>query len=94
VAPDVRPIPGSLRNIYREYCEDLDYPKPSNGDLSPWADHGILLLNGRSRWRRQLRIAPREGLEEVTEQAIKALAARGKPMVAILWGRDARNLRP
>src|SRR3981081_1739488 len=38
VAPDVRPIPGSLRNIYREYCEDLDYPKPSNGDLSPWAD--------------------------------------------------------
>lgn len=35
-----------------------------------------------------------KGWEEVTEQAIRALAARGKPLVSILWGRDARNLRP
>jgi uracil-DNA glycosylase len=95
VAPDVRPIPRSLQNIYREYGEDLGFPMPSNGDLSPWADHGILLLN------RSLTVAPGlsgshrgKGWEEVTEQAIRALAARGKPMVAILWGRDARNLRP
>ncbi len=95
MAPDVRPIPRSLQNIYREYGEDLELPRPSNGDLSPWADHGVLLLN------RSLTVAPGDsgshrgkGWEEVTEQAIRALAGRGRPMVAILWGRDARNLRP
>lgn len=95
VAADVRPIPGSLRNIYKELTEDLGLPMPSNGDLTPWAEHGVLLLN------RVLTVMPGKpashrgkGWEEVTEQAIKALAARDKPMVAILWGRDARNLRP
>ncbi|MFE0027829.1 uracil-DNA glycosylase [Amycolatopsis sp. NPDC059021] len=95
VAPDVRPIPKSLINIYKEYCEDLGYPPPSNGDLTPWADQGILLLN------RALTVQPGKsnshqgkGWEQVTEQAIKALAARSEPMVAILWGRNARNLKP
>jgi len=95
VAPDVRPIPKSLVNIYKEYCEDLGHPLPSNGDLTPWAEQGILLLN------RALTVQPGKsnshqgkGWEEVTEQAIKALAAREEPMVAILWGRNARNLRP
>jgi uracil-DNA glycosylase len=95
VAPEVRPLPPSLINIFREYCDDLGYPEPATGDLSPWSEHGVLLLN------RALTVAPRrpgshrnEGWEEVTEQAIRALAARGTPMVAILWGRDARNLRP
>ncbi|ACZ84613.1 uracil-DNA glycosylase [Streptosporangium roseum] len=95
VAADVRPIPGSLRNIYKELTEDLGLPMPSNGDLTPWAEHGVLLLN------RVLTVVPGKpashrgkGWEEVTEQAIKALAARDKPLVAILWGRDARNLRP
>jgi uracil-DNA glycosylase len=95
VAPDVRPLPPSLVNIFREYGEDLGYPPPTNGDLSPWAERGVLLLN------RALTVAPGrpnshqgKGWEEVTEQAIKALAARGEPMVAILWGRNARNLRP
>jgi uracil-DNA glycosylase len=95
VAADVRPIPASLRNIYKELTEDLGLPMPSNGDLTPWAEHGVLLLN------RVLTVMPGKpashrgkGWEEITEQAIKALAARDKPMVAILWGRDARNLRP
>lgn len=95
VAPDVRPIPKSLVNIYKEYCEDLGHPQPSNGDLTPWAEHGVLLLN------RALTVEPGKpnshqgkGWEEVTEQAIKALAARGGPLVAILWGRNARNLKP
>jgi uracil-DNA glycosylase len=95
VAPDVRPLPGSLVNIFREYAEDLGHPQPSNGDLSPWTERGVLLLN------RALTVEPRrpashrgKGWEEVTEQAIKALASRGTPLVAILWGRDARNLRP
>ncbi|WFN91743.1 uracil-DNA glycosylase [Gordonia sp. LUNF6] len=93
VAPDVRPIPRSLQNIYQEYCEDLGYPRPANGDLTPWARQGVLLLN------RVLTVRPGEpashrnkGWEEVTECAIKALAARDEPMVAILWGNDARQL--
>ncbi|HEY3467055.1 MAG TPA: uracil-DNA glycosylase [Amycolatopsis sp.] len=95
VAPDVRPIPKSLVNIYKEYADDLGHPLPSNGDLTPWADQGVLLLN------RSLTVQPGKsnshqgkGWEAVTEQAIKALAARSEPMVAILWGRNARNLRP
>ena len=94
VAPDVSPIPRSLANIYREYCDDLGYPMPSTGDLTPWAQSGVLLLN------RVLTVMPGEpashrgkGWEEVTECAIKALVAReGEPLVAILWGRDAMNL--
>ena len=95
VAPEVRPIPKSLVNIYKEYATDLGHPLPSNGDLSPWAGQGVLLLN------RALTVEPGranshqgKGWEQVTEQAIKALAARGGPLVAILWGRNARNLRP
>ena len=95
VAPDVRPLPASLVNIFREYTADLGLPEPTTGDLSPWAEHGVLLLN------RALTVAPHrpashrgKGWEEVTEEAIRGLAARGTPLVAILWGRDARNLRP
>jgi uracil-DNA glycosylase len=95
VAPDVRPLPKSLVNIFTEYCEDLGHPPPANGDLSPWTENGVLLLN------RALTVEPGrpnshqgKGWEEVTEQAIRALAARGGPLVAILWGRNARNLRP
>lgn len=98
VAPEVRPIPGSLRNIFREYAEDLGYPTPSTGDLTPWTDAGVLLLN------RVLTVQPGnpnshkgKGWEAVTEQAIRALARRhaaGRPLVAILWGREARNLVP
>ncbi|MDJ0342951.1 uracil-DNA glycosylase [Streptomyces sp. H10-C2] len=95
VAPDVRPLPGSLENIYRELCSDLGVPRPSSGDLTPWTRQGVLLLN------RALTTAPRKpaahrgkGWEEVTEQAIRALVARRTPLVSILWGRDARNLRP
>jgi uracil-DNA glycosylase len=95
VDPQVRRLPGSLLNIFREYTDDLGYPAPSTGDLSPWTERGVLLLN------RVLTVAPRQpgahrgkGWEAVTEQAIRALAARGTPLVAILWGRDARNLAP
>lgn len=96
VAPETRPLPRSLQNIFREYTEDLGHPAPSTGDLTPWTEQGVLLLN------RCLTVAPGEpgahrnkGWEEVTEQAIRALVARdAEPMVAILWGRDARNLLP
>src|SRR5687767_7570572 len=45
VAPDVRPIPRSLVNIYRELMADVGVPAPSNGDLTPWAEQGVLMLN-------------------------------------------------
>lgn len=95
VAPEVRPLPPSLINIYTELQNDLGVPAPTNGDLTPWTTQGVLLLN------KALTTAPRKpgahrdkGWEAITAQAIRALAARGKPMTAILWGRDARNLRP
>ena len=95
VEPHVRPVPRSLQNIYRELGTDLGLPTPANGDLSPWARHGVLLLN------RVLTVAPGapgshrgKGWEAVTEQAIRALAGRGTPLVAILWGRDAQTLVP
>src|ERR1700688_1483436 len=96
VAPEVTRLPPSLVNIFREYSDDLGYPAPSNGDLTPWTQRGVLLLN------RVLTVQPGKpgshrgkGWEEVTEQAIRALAARKtEPLVAILWGRDARTLVP
>jgi len=95
VAPEVSPLPRSLANIFREYQDDLGHPAPANGDLRPWADQGVLLLN------RCLTVQPRKpashrgrGWEEVTDQAIRALIDRDAPLVAILWGRDARSLAP
>jgi uracil-DNA glycosylase len=95
VAPDVRPLPGSLRNLYDEYEADLGLPRPSTGDLTPWVRQGVLLLN------RVLTVRPGApashrgwGWEEVTDAAIDALVARGGPLVAVLWGRDARSLAP
>jgi uracil-DNA glycosylase len=93
--PPKKRIPASLINIFKEYCEDLGYPRPSSGDLSPWTERGIMLLN------RALTVQPGQpashrgkGWETVTDQAITALASRGTPLVAILWGRDARSLVP
>jgi uracil-DNA glycosylase len=95
VAPDVRPLPRSLANIFTEYRAVLGYPEPANGDLTTWAQRGVMLLN------RVLTVRPAnpashrgKGWEAVTECAIRALVAREQPMVAILWGRDAATLTP
>ncbi|MFC8718430.1 uracil-DNA glycosylase [Kitasatospora sp. NPDC057198] len=95
VAPEVRPIPASLINIYREYSEDLGFPPPSNGDLTPWVNQGVLLLNrALTTETRKTGGHRNKGWEAVTEQAIKALVGRDRPLVAILWGRDAGQLKP
>ncbi len=94
VAPDVRPIPRSLQNIYKELESDLGIARPTNGDLSPWADQGVLLLN------RVLTVRSGEpgshrgiGWERITDAAIAGLVARDdEPLVAILWGKDAQTL--
>ena len=95
VAPNVRPLPRSLANIYAELNTDLGIAPAVHGDLSAWFSQGVLLLN------RVLTVRPGapgshrgKGWEQVTQQAIEALVARGGPLVAILWGRDAQNLQP
>jgi len=95
VERDVRPVPRSLGNIYKELRDDLGITPPPHGDLTSWSAHGVMLLN------RVLTVQPGlagshrgKGWEPVTELAIRALVARGTPLVAILWGRDAANLRP
>ncbi|WP_230207639.1 uracil-DNA glycosylase [Microlunatus sp. Gsoil 973] len=95
VAPDVRPIPRSLNNIYAELEADLGIPRAGSGDLTPWFEQGVLLLN------RVLTVQPGrpgshrgKGWEHVTQRAIEALVDRGGPLVAILWGRDAQSLIP
>jgi uracil-DNA glycosylase len=91
----VRPIPRSLANIYRELLADTGIMAPQHGDLTAWSDQGVLLLN------RVLTVQPGKpashrgkGWEPVTEQAIRALVQRGGPLVAILWGKDAQTLGP
>lgn len=95
VRRDVWPLPPSLVNIYTELRDDLGIMPPRHGDLTAWADQGVMLLN------RSLTVQPGasnshrgRGWEPITERAITALAARGGPCVAILWGSDARKLKP
>jgi uracil-DNA glycosylase len=91
----VRPLPGSLRNIYKELRDDVGVTPPEHGDLSAWTSSGVLLLNRCLTVRPSAPASHRnKGWEAVTDQAIRALVARRKPLVAILWGRDAQTLRP
>ena len=92
VGAEVRPIPRSLANIYRELHNDLGISPPSHGDLSSWVDQGVLLLNrsltvraGQAGSHRNLGWAP------ITAAILEYLAARGGPLVAVLWGRDAQE---
>jgi uracil-DNA glycosylase len=95
VAPDVRPLPRSLANIFNEYTADLGHPQPSTGDLTPWSQRGVMLLNRVLTVRPGTPASHRgKGWEAVTECAIRALVAREQPLVAILWGRDASTLKP
>ena len=92
-APDVRPIPRSLQNMYRELNDDLGIDPAPHGDLTAWADHGVMLLNRVLTVRAGAPASHRgKGWEAVTECAIRALVARGGPLVAVLWGNDARQL--
>lgn len=95
VRPEVRPIPRSLANIFRELRDDVGAPEPPNGDLRPWAERGVMLLN------RVLTVQPGKpgshrgrGWEQITDVAIAGLVRRCRPLVAILWGRQAQELKP
>ncbi|MDN4162556.1 uracil-DNA glycosylase [Nocardioides abyssi] len=91
----VRPIPRSLANIYTELRSDLGIETPAHGDLTAWTDAGVMLLNRVLTVQPGASAAHRgRGWEEVTARAIEALVARGGPLAAILWGRDAQGLVP
>jgi uracil-DNA glycosylase len=97
-----RPIPRSLANIYKELQADLGVPPRVHGDLSRWAEQGVLLLNRVLSVRAGAAGSHRnKGWEAVTATAIRAVADRTSasgaghaPLVAILWGKDAASVRP
>ncbi len=95
VERDVRTIPRSLTNIYRELHDDLGIEPAEHGDLSHWAESGVLLMNrvltvqsGAAGSHRGI------GWESVTASALELLSRRGGPLVAVLWGKDAQTAAP
>lgn len=101
VDPNTRPVPRSLLNIYRELDADLGIPQRNHGDLSAWTQQGVLLLNRVMSVRAGAAGSHRgKGWETITAAAVAALAGRKnpdgsrKPLVAVLWGKDAENVRP
>ncbi|MDY5854736.1 MAG: uracil-DNA glycosylase [Arcanobacterium sp.] len=95
VAADVRPLPRSLTNIFTELHSDLGISPAQSGDLTPWCERGVMLLNRALTVRPNAPASHRgKGWEEITEFAIRALVQRGGPLVAILWGRQAQELTP
>ena len=91
VPPGVPPPP-SLQNIHKELASDLGLPTPSSGDLTPWAERGVLLLNA------VLTVSPGKpashagkGWERFTDRAIAELSQRRDGIVFLLWGRYAQQ---
>lgn len=91
VLPDVRPIPASLKNIYKELVTDIGFTLPNHGNLEEWAGQGILLLNT------VLTVKPgapqshsKIGWEEVTDQIIRSIAAVSQNVIFVLWGKSAQ----
>jgi uracil-DNA glycosylase len=95
VGAGVRPVPRSLANIFTELHTDLGCPPPSNGDLTPWAEQGVLLLNRVLTVRAGAPASHRDlGWQAITARAVEALVQRGGPLVAVLWGNQAQEVRP
>ena len=91
---DVRPLPGSLRNIYAELRTDVGVEPRAHGDLTAWTEQGVMLLN------RVLTVRPGEpashrgrGVGGGDRAGHRGARARGGPLAAILWGRDAASLK-
>jgi uracil-DNA glycosylase len=92
VKPTVRPLPFSLRNIYRELHEDVGCQIPNNGDLEPWARQGVLMLNTVLTVRaHQANTHQGRGWERFTDRIIELIAAKEKRVVFVLWGRTAQK---
>jgi uracil-DNA glycosylase len=88
------PLPPSLRNIFRELAQDLAISVPDHGDLSAWAERGVLLLNTVLTVRAgEAGSHHKHGWEQLTDAAIRALDARARPVVFALWGKPAEQKR-
>lgn len=84
--------PPSLKNIFKELHDDIGFTEPENGTLTKWAEDGVLLLNAVLTVREgQANSHQGKGWEIFTDTVISHLNNREKPMVFILWGRNARN---
>ncbi len=85
-------LPPSLKNIYKELETDLGVPPAETGDLSSWAEQGVLLLNTVLTVRRgQANSHKGKGWEILTDEIIRKLNEREDPIVFILWGANARS---
>jgi uracil-DNA glycosylase len=91
VLPNVRPIPASLKNIYKELATDVGFVLPNHGSLESWAKQGVMLLNtvltveaGAPQSHSKI------GWEEVTDQIIRSIAAKSKNVIFVLWGKSAQ----
>lgn len=90
--PEGVPFPPSLQNIFKEIQLDLGKPMPPTGDLTRWAEQGVLLLNATLTVRaHQAASHQRQGWEQFTDAAIRALSAERENLVFILWGGYARS---
>lgn len=86
------PYPPSLQNIFKEIQSDLGNPIPTSGNLTRWANQGVLLLNATLTVRaHQAGSHQRQGWEEFTDAAIRVLAEQRKNLVFILWGSYAQK---
>lgn len=94
VQPTVRPLPMSLRNIYRELHDDVGCKIPNNGCLEPWARQGVLMLNTVLTVRARLANSHQgRGWERFTDRIIELIAAKQQRVVFVLWGREAQKKR-
>lgn len=95
VRPEVRPIPRSLRNIYKELQADLGLPPPAHGNLASWARQGVLLLNPVLTVRAGLANShQKQGWEPFTDRIIELVNAQPERVVFILWGLSAQKKIP
>jgi uracil-DNA glycosylase len=91
VQPDVRPLPRSLINIYKELHTDMGHTPPSHGSLLSWSKQGVLLLNTvLTVEAHAAQSHAKIGWEEITDQIIRTIAARTKNVVFVLWGKSAQ----
>ena len=90
--PEGVEVPPSLKNIYKEIHEDIGERIPESGDLTRWAEQGVLLLNAVLTVRaHQANSHKGKGWEQFTDAIIKAVDAEDRPIVFLLWGRNARD---
>lgn len=95
VPPEIKTLPPTLKNIFKEYTSDLHCPWPKNGDLTDWARRGVLL------WNSVLTVAPGApgshrglGWEELTDEVLGSLDHHREGLVFILWGRESQKHLP